>query len=533
MDQKIKFYSIGDLSLGINYQNAKNLLDSINFNSPLSSFDEAAKLLNVIIIFSELREHFSHPGPNDKTASDLDPDFDRYLPLAMRCAGPIGRFMNTLSADALPGLYAAMDREYQDDFWKLFDKFGHRELLSGAFKPILDAEPYFCAALRDILECPKIVKDYDSLLADIMTTHPQTIELIIEQLYTTPSPHQREMHFPAALTHDKRKLMAEQYVDLPGARGDTLRLLTIARDADGFTIEPLTKLKAKRRLQAMQEQLMQSKKAETFVTSCEVQFSKVPMPFPVDVKMEDLKTTFTFDGPFIAGLDNAARLSAIPRLVGWLDGQDRITLVSSPEGNTIADLLSNCKGPNIYPVNAGFRFTEMCSIAILECFDSFFAQEDLPSVDSICIDFYDNYLRDTFGYRGLPLNLSGENERWVTRCGTISATIESVMKQYNMFVDRGEVDGELLALQKPIKIKDIKSRHGRLFTPEEQDYLCYYLNQESCTNGLNLRNSYQHGTPPTAADPQQTELLHHQNYRHLQRLLILIMAKIAADLSRH
>ena len=57
MKQHVKFYSIGDLSLGINYQNAKNLLDSINFNSPLSSFDEAAKLLNVIIIFSELREH--------------------------------------------------------------------------------------------------------------------------------------------------------------------------------------------------------------------------------------------------------------------------------------------------------------------------------------------------------------------------------------------------------------------------------------------------------------------------------------------
>jgi len=63
---------------------------------------------------------------------------------------------------------------------------------------------------------------------------------------------------------------------------------------------------------------------------------------------------------------------------------------------------------------------------------------------------------------------------------------ERTLKQYKLFVEENEVDFELLYMI---------FFESSLFSKPEQRYFNYFLNKSEFTNGVDLRNSYLHGTP--------------------------------------
>ena len=76
---------------------------------------------------------------------------------------------------------------------------------------------------------------------------------------------------------------------------------------------------------------------------------------------------------------------------------------------------------------------------------------------------------------------------------------------------------------------DMLYLESSLLSKPEQQFFNYYLNKSEFTNGLDLRNSYLHGTQ---ADPTKTEF-HEDSYMIYMKLLILIIFKIEDDLSVH
>lgn len=65
-----------------------------------------------------------------------------------------------------------------------------------------------------------------------------------------------------------------------------------------------------------------------------------------------------------------------------------------------------------------------------------------------------------------------------------------------------------------------------LFSKQEQSYFNYYLNKSEFTNGLDLRNSYLHGTQ---ANPEEQEIHEYVYFTYL-KLLTLVLLKIEDDL---
>lgn len=68
--------------------------------------------------------------------------------------------------------------------------------------------------------------------------------------------------------------------------------------------------------------------------------------------------------------------------------------------------------------------------------------------------------------------------------------------------------------------------HSSLFSKNEQSYFNYFLNRKEFTNGLELRNSYLHGSQ---ADPEDISK-HEFSYFTYLKLFVLVMLKINDDL---
>ena len=77
-----------------------------------------------------------------------------------------------------------------------------------------------------------------------------------------------------------------------------------------------------------------------------------------------------------------------------------------------------------------------------------------------------------------------------------------------------------------MEIENIINFESTLFSKPEQAYLNYFLNKSEFTNGLDLRNSYLHGTQ---AHPDELEKHEYAYFTYL-KLLFLAMLKIDDDL---
>jgi hypothetical protein len=79
---------------------------------------------------------------------------------------------------------------------------------------------------------------------------------------------------------------------------------------------------------------------------------------------------------------------------------------------------------------------------------------------------------------------------------------------------------------KQMASEDIILFESSLFSKPEQSYFNYFLNKSEFTNGLDLRNSYLHGTQATLDEIQK----HEYAYFTYLKLLFLVMLKIEDDL---
>jgi hypothetical protein len=75
-------------------------------------------------------------------------------------------------------------------------------------------------------------------------------------------------------------------------------------------------------------------------------------------------------------------------------------------------------------------------------------------------------------------------------------------------------------------IENIILFESSLFSKPEQAYFNYFLNKSEFTNGLDLRNSYLHGTQANPDDRQE----HEYAYFTYLKLLVLALLKIEDDL---
>lgn len=77
-----------------------------------------------------------------------------------------------------------------------------------------------------------------------------------------------------------------------------------------------------------------------------------------------------------------------------------------------------------------------------------------------------------------------------------------------------------------MKTQNMVFFESSLFSKSEQSYFNYFLNKSEFTNGLDLRNSYLHGTQ---ANPEEVQKHEYAYFTYL-KLLVLVLLKIEDDL---
>lgn len=562
----------------------------------------------------------------------------------------VGQFFSTLNDNNVVELYEQILYEYIRSFWEIVSNQNVFKRISGPnFSNILENEPYL---IHDILTHKGLVDYYNIELKNFLLTYFKSAEILIS-FYETEEKFRKSPRFlPKSLTiYDKENIISN-YLDIKDTNLNYVGLIENVRNRNDFMISDKTRLKAKRLHKSETEKFFTGTVGLTYGVS--ISFSENATKIKDGHFDDKLVAHYTYSLDFIKKYNNPYLLFRnFKILFEFLDNQNRINLVSKKSQMGVFERVMGVHYKNEYRIGTGFSISEMAS------------QSQIYGYNIIVTDLntsLENILHFAFTTVFQEIYNFASNARFLIPSATnscfekvrlLAPEFESILKQFKLFVEDGNIDFELLQISSsPTSITNIPSLNpnkyiyfnsdnkemigcsklffsdetllayvepfrenkyhtffdlltnervefnnyeeyqkaqlnylisnnfisvnndgfivitnterviilndlyvnefasfyhypvefqrevlqmadeniiffeSSLFSKTEQAYFNYFLNKSEFTNGLDLRNSYLHGTQ---ANPEEIEK-HQYNYLTYLKLLILTMLKIDDDL---
>ena len=102
-------------------------------------------------------------------------------------------------------------------------------------------------------------------------------------------------------------------------------------------------------------------------------------------------------------------------------------------------------GKDEYVTGAAFRMKDQSSLLQMHMYREFLLSEGID-IEAVIAWFFTDYLKDEFGADHLRFRPSSESATYLEKCRHLFSEMESVLKQFSLYVENGELDLELLSM---------------------------------------------------------------------------------------
>lgn len=114
-------------------------------------------------------------------------------------------------------------------------------------------------------------------------------------------------------------------------------------------------------------------------------------------------------------------------------------------------------GKDAYPIGTAFRFKEQGSFLQTVLYGRFLQTKDIE-LESVIAWFFADYLKEEFDAAKLKFAPSSKTSSYLERSRHLFSEMESVIKQFSLYVENGELDTDLLAMtSEQVRYKNIPS----------------------------------------------------------------------------
>jgi hypothetical protein len=639
---RVVFHSSQDMASGYLLSQGEDILKAEFFEAP-SDINDVLELYNIKLYIDN--------GVFLKNWSQEE--IETFKKRVQVYGGFFGEFISNIDDSNVLTFHNSLIFEYYESFWMLINNLKRfKSISSDKIEQILTQEPH---QIRTILKYKKIVEKYHSVLRDFLLKYQQSAEILLSIYEVRKDFNHVDLFLPNSLTiQDKEKIICD-YIDSEDCNTNYLPIILNSKKSNLFNLSDKTRLKAKRKHQEETSKFF-DEKSNSFSMKYGVAISYPENASKIkEAKLEDTVTHYTYSLDFIKSNNHSYLLyQNFKLLFDYLDHQNRINLISKTNQLGLFEKMMGVRSRNEYCCGISFQVSEMASQAQIFTYSNILNTLD-NSLEEILQFVFNTVFSEKYGFaNNATLTMPTSSALALEKVRTLAPELESVLKQYKLFVQDNQIDFELLQISSsPSSMKDIPSLNEKkyiylntdnqeansvanlffsdqrslayvepfkekkyqtfyellinenyvyfsnyenhqkddlkyliennyifidqndriqvnnvqrvlilwdifkneyasfyhypentqreaekmseegltlfgssLLSKPEQDYFNYYLNKGEFTNGLDLRNSYLHGTQ---ANPSQTDL-HENSYLIYLKLLTLILLKIEDDL---
>ncbi len=438
-----KYFGPNDLSTHMQLDYVKNVVETTDLASKVSSVNKVIELYNIIEFYDN--EKALLIAWNNQVYNRIGEARSSYYKI-------VSEFFKSLDDDNIDSVIGDLWEIYAGDFWKLVSKFSisaksaNQRISASKLLSILNAEDQMlCYILRNI----KLVKAYDEALADFIRTSYLGIELVIQKLFTKDG---EVINLPSKLLKSEYETLFQKYI---GWEKANLKYLEMIANTPSHvcTVSDETKLSARRAYETAYENI----EKHYMHAHIEVEYGSIPHPKQLEYQ-DDGTFKITYN---IEWLESSLNYPLI-LFNCWVlfEMFDQYWRSNFPAVISERGVMENAIRSNeryVYPESFAFNIKNVTHTNILKFYYDFLEQHKI-NLEDVIKWFYQDFLADEFDIKGFVFFPSSEGTTWLEKCRNLSSEIDGILKQFNVLVSHGVIDRQLIETSSPsVHIREVGS----------------------------------------------------------------------------
>ncbi|MCQ5457040.1 hypothetical protein NFG81_17035 [Bacillus paralicheniformis] len=430
--ERVKFYSLNDITFGRNLRMCESLIKEHEAGKEAQDINDIIELYNV-------KKYFDKKIFLTNWAAD---DINHYEKIVKTFLGTVAKFFKAITNDSLITLYVDVDIFYKSDFWELIEKFNvYESIAEERFKEILYSTE---VSLYELLKYKNITEHFGGIIREYMLEHTSSAEIL---LYKYELKHFREkdpIYFPKELSTFDKETIISNYIDSEDSNINYLSLIAnIQSNKDKLEISPKTLLRAKRKVEVQEKQIFKENSGMVMETT--VNFSKSQNE-EATLTIEGQSITATYSTKWLEdNNDYPTLLNNFIYLFNFVDNQMRCTLVNKYNEMGVLERLF-ISSQNAYMKGIVFEQKNILSLLQIEGY-----YHQLFSIgirlEEVVEWFFEEYLANELNAHNFKVTMPSANSTFLEKCTNIMPALESVLKQFSLFVQEGQIDFDLLEIR--------------------------------------------------------------------------------------
>lgn len=464
MREKVHYYSKYDMSIPFNLQRAEAVIEKYKAGWRPEDVNDVMELHNIWL--------FVDNGVTAKDWSD-----DTILLIRTKFKGEVVRFFTALTRDSWVSMFKQTEIDYKRCFWEILDRFNIHGLLD--VETVRDAISGSSWELRDLLHQERLVDQNQQTIVVLLKENENSAEWLLQEYVQEDSlDGNKRYYFPKALTfHDKEDIIS-RYLDGEKPNLNYVRLIQLARTDSNLRLSDKLRLKAKKVEKWLNDEHFPTENVIRHKYA--VSISSAPnKPLKWVDSDEEGDPVLCYSKEIMLKFQGPELLYYLRYGFEFLTLDGLITLVSRESDAGSFERVFSMRGKYSYPTNFAFQYKEAISWLQIEAMQKVLMEEGTNIEVSLKV-FYEEYLKEKYGYPSGTLSLASVDADWVTKCKAIAPEIDAVAHRYDQYAKTGSVDEELLLISKEnVRITEVLSTNpGYYYTIKGQPgelYRLFYL----------------------------------------------------------
>lgn len=475
--ERIKFYSINDMVSGENLIRIKEIVDNFDENKKYYNINDIIELYNITkYVDTECYKNYKLNWSED--------DISKIKDAIKKYKGIIARYIKSISNENITTKYMEIQDDYYDyreDFFELLEKYKAYENISECiFSELLHTPKVF---LEYILRNKNMTYYHGNAIRERFYEDSEYAEIILDYYEAKHTGDIKTLYFPKELTTDDKEKIIKNYIDSENPNLNYLRLINNIQNRDELSISDKTRLASIKKTKIENDKLFSNSAGIEY--GAEVRFSKSQRDV-VEFTKEKHIFKYSYDISWIhENTDFNTLLNNFIHLFGYVDRQMRITLISKESELGTTEKFLGVKSKNEYEIGMTFNIKNMLSILQIIAYYKELNKINIR-LEDIIEWFFKTYLPEEFGIQNYFVKMPSKDSTYYEKCKSILPEIDYILKQFNLLVEDGIIDQELLEVSSTsILFESVKSLIDTKYIygndkSQEFNNICYYFFSDQC-----------------------------------------------------
>jgi len=441
---RVYFYSVEDMAGGHQLSKGEKILRA-EIRSNYTDVNEVLELYNIKKYFdNEL--HLKSWTPEE---------IDEFKQKTIKYGQIVGNFFSTIKNENVFEIYEQTLHGYIHSFWEIVCNHSiFKQISKPNFSKILESEPHL---IHEILTHKVLVTHYDKELKNFLLNYPTSAEILLSVYETEDGFKRNQKSIPKSLTIEDKEIIISKYLDSADTNLNYIGLIENAKNRNNFRITDKTRLKAKRLHKSETEKFFADKGGMSFGVS--VGFSENVSKIKDGHIDDNLVANYTYSSEFIKKNNQPYQLyQNFKILFEFIDNQNRINLVNKKSQLGLFEKIMGVHSQNEYKVGTGFSLSEMTSRGQIYGYNKIITELN-TSLEDILHFVYTKAFQEIYGFAdNARFSIPAQTNTYFEKVRLLAPEFESILKQFKLYVEDGEIDFELLQISSsPTTIKNIPS----------------------------------------------------------------------------